>query len=178
MKDDSCQSGWIVKATTASVTVQQYKQPPVTVKKEDVLWVDAVYGGAHEVLYSARSSWQDVIDAKPLSSESLQVVLKDGTRYKVKSPKVTANGIMFAQHGQNLNLPKSQVETVDYVRQKPITDGQVYLLQEAWPVMLFDPRTWFHMLGMVPELSVRIYDASRPEDDPLPKCPFKQLPHP
>jgi hypothetical protein len=170
MKDGTCQSGLVVKTTPTSVTVHQYKKPPVTVMEDELLWADESNIDAHDFLYSARNSWQDVIDAKPESPETLQIVMKDGRRFKVKPARVAPDEIVVGKGRDAVTLPKNQVETVDYVRQKPISDGEKQLLQEAAVLFFVYPDTWLRASALYPKISVRLFDAARPEDGPLPKC--------
>jgi hypothetical protein len=95
-----------------------------------------------------------------------------GLLWRMQSPRVTADGIEFT-HGGVLNLPKGGILTVDYLRQRPISDGAEYLIQEVPVLMLFSPDTWARAAHLEPRLSVRIFDASRPEDGPMPKCPVQ-----
>ncbi len=72
-------------------------------------------------------------------------------------------------HGaRKTSLPKSEVAAVYYVRSKPLTSGQEFLIEEN--VGYFDPKLWFG--GTFPgKIRVLIYDNSKREDNAPLECP-------
>jgi hypothetical protein len=67
-------------------------------------------------------------------------------------------------------IAKQDIATVDYIRQKPVTDGEEYIAEEAPILLFFAPMTYVRAAGISAKLQVRIYDASKLEDDTALVC--------
>lgn len=162
-RDASCESGTVLKADGTSVTIKRYQRPPVTIPKQELL--QAGEGGPHNLVFSGRSSWSDAINAHPGHAESLLIVMKDGERYSGKPISTTDTTIVLNTLTQTKTLTKQDILTVDYVRQKPLTDDEEYLAQEAGFLLLFSPMSYVRAAGVSLKLDVHLYDASKPEDN-------------
>ena len=91
--------------------------------------------------------------------------MKDGERYSGKPISTTDTTIVLNTLTQTKTLTKQDILTVDYVRQKPLTDDEEYLAQEAGFLLLFSPMSYVRAAGVSLKLDVHLYDASKPEDN-------------
>ena len=70
------------------------------------------------------------------------------------------------KHGfSRVQIAKSDVSTVDYLRMKPATDELELALEEAPYALGFYPEFYLRALGLEGRVHVRLYDAAKPEDD-------------
>jgi len=161
--DGACEHGTVLKVDTSSVTVNRSPQNPVTIQKVDLLQVGE--GGPHNIVYSSRSSWSDVMAAQPGHAETLLITMKDGEKYNGKPVSTTDTMIVLKSLTRSTTLMKQNVVTVDYVRQKPLTDGEEYFAQEAGFLLFFSPMTYVRAAGASLKLDVRLYDASMIESN-------------
>jgi len=165
--DGSCRYAQIVKFTTSSVTIRWSQNAQETLIPGQILMV----GAGHDVVYSGRSSWYDVREAKPGHAERLEIQTKAGRRYAGSLVSSSDDQIVLRHAGQQTTLTKAEIATADYISQKPPTDGQAYMSQEAPYLELFDPDVWMRGLGLSSKLRIRLYDSSKPQDDrPLSDC--------
>jgi len=162
-RDGSCERGTVLKVDGTEVTVKRYGQNPVTIRRQDLY--QGGEGGPNNLVYSERSSWSDVIGAKPGHAESLLLGMKDGKRYNGKPVSTTGTTIVLTTLTATETLAKQDILTVDYVRQKPLTDGEEYIAQETPFLLLFSPMSYVRAAGVSLKLDVRVYDASKPEDN-------------
>jgi hypothetical protein len=160
-RDGACVYGKVSKADATSIIVQPFEKPPITLQKQALLQVSQGNG----LLYSARSSWADVSAAILYPHEALVLSLKKGRQVKGKPTKTSSDGITF-KHGFNATVyPKSEILTVDYLRRKPATDAFMVVLGEAPWMLLFDPEFYYRATGLPGRIRIRLYDATKPEDD-------------
>ena len=158
--DGSCKYGTIVKADTKSITIKSSADGTLNLPLSDIT---AIFTSIrpHDLIYTTRSSWYAVQNAMPGLRESLRVTIQNGKVYKGKPAKITADSIEL----ENRSLPKSEIRYVDYIRQKPITDGMQELGQEAPFLLFFDPEFYYRASGLPGRISVRLYDSAKPEDN-------------
>jgi hypothetical protein len=160
-RDGTCVRGRIAKAEATTVTVQPSRMPPVTLQRAKVLQVSQ----GNALLYSARSSWADVADTHLYPREALVLIIKNRKRIKGAPVEVTSDTIKV-KHGLSMTtLPKSDVVIVDYLRVKPPTDGFILAIEEAPFALLFYPEFYYRLAGLEGRIPVRLYDASKPEDN-------------
>lgn len=160
-KNGTCLRGTISNANTASIIVQPFKRQPVDLHGDDLLQVSQ----GNALLFSARSSWVDVVNTHLYPREFLIVVTKNGKRVKGTAVTVGSGGITI-KHGLLTSIfPKTDVATVDYLRWKPATDGFNLALEEAPWALVFYPEFYGRVAGVEGRITVRLYDASKPEDD-------------
>jgi hypothetical protein len=165
-RDGTCVFGKLSKADTTSVTVQPYHKPSITIPREGLLQISQ----GNALLFTARSSWADVSAATLYPREALVLNLKSGKRVKGKPVKTDSDAITL-KHGIHTTLyPKSDVATIDYLRVKPATDGFMSILGEAPWILLLDPEFYYRATGLPGRIQVRLFDATKPEDDTPVEC--------
>ena len=176
-RDGACHIATLQEVTSRSLTIlwqepenRQMVARSQQISKQDILSV----GNAHEVLYSGRSSWRDVQDAKPAHGESLDVTTVTGESYSGSVHAISTTELTLGVRGRKKTFEKSNIRTVTYVRQRPYSDSEEYLAQEAAYLMFFWPDTWRRAAGLGPKLHVMLYDSSLPEDDSELKCDIVQ----
>ena len=140
------------------------------IEGKDVLAV----GTGHDLVYSGRSSWRDVQDAKPGHAERLLVITNTGQEWSGIVSGISDTDLTLSMVGKKQQIRKSDIRTVDYIRQRPQSDASEYLSEEAPGLLLFSPDTWARASGISPKLHVRIYDSLLPEDDRKLTCQRKQ----
>lgn len=174
-KDGACEYGTVLKVDGTHVTIERYGKNPITMQKTDLLQVGE-RGGSHNAVYSGRSSWTDVISAEPGHAESLLIATKGGTKFNGKPISITDTAAVLKTLTGTETLTKQDISTVDYVRQKPLTDGEEQLAQEAPILLFFSPMSYVRAAGASVKLKVRLYDASLPENNSALTCsPMKPV---
>ncbi len=161
MKDGACVRGTVVKADSASVRVQPLKQKALDLRRDELLQVSQ----GNALVFSARSSWSDVLSAHLYPREALVVVTKSGKTIKGTVVNAGSAGISIRHGLTTSNLPKLEVSTVDYLRWKPASDGFNLALEEAPWALIFYPEFYGRAAGVEGRVTVRLYDSSQPEDD-------------
>jgi hypothetical protein len=160
-RDGTCLYGKISRADATSITVQPFQKPPMTLPKDNLLQVSQ----GNALLYSARSSWADVSATPVYPREALVLGMKRGKHVKGKPTKTTSDNITL-KHGFSTTLyPKSEILTVDYLRVKPATDAFMAVLGEAPWLLLLDPEFYYRATGLPGKIQIRLYDATKTEDD-------------
>jgi hypothetical protein len=160
-RDGSCVRGMLSKADPKSLTIVPFQKQPITLQWDQLLEVSQ--GDA--LLFTARSSWARVEHTNLYPREALIVVTKKGKQVKGHPLKMTDQSITM-RHGLNTTVfTKSDVAIVDYLRDKPATDNFLFVLEEAPWALIFYPELYSRMVGLEGRLPVRLYDASKPEDD-------------
>lgn len=160
-RDGTCIKGTIQNVSGRTVTVQPFQHAPVIIQRDDLLRV----GHGDALLYSARSSWDDVMGVLPYPREELAIVLKDGRRTKGKSLKIATDSITLRHAFSTTTYLKKNISSVDYLRLKPETDNFDFLSEEAPFLLLFNAETYYRAAGLEGRIPVRLYDASKPEDN-------------
>jgi hypothetical protein len=69
-----------------------------------------------------------------------------------------------------VDINKNEISTVNYIRPSPLSDSAANSDDELAWMKIFDPQLWPKMLHLEPVMSVRLYDASFPEDDSTIVC--------
>lgn len=165
-RDGTCVFGKISKADTASITVQPFQKSSITIPRESLLQISQ----GNALLFTARSSWADVSGAILYPGEALVLSLKNGSQVKGKLVKTVSDSLTL-KHGLRTTVyPKSDIATVDYLRVKPPTDGFMSILGEAPWILAFDPEFYYRASGLAGKMRVRLYDATKPEDDNPVEC--------
>ncbi len=165
-RDFHCVVGKIAAIRGAAVTIRPAQGAAVTIDGSKLLRVTESVRAA-DVVYSARSSWSD-IEAIPVSSrESVRVSTKSGKTYEAHLLKVTVESMTLLPGSKSLEIPKGDVLTVDYLREKPATDSAKHSAQELF---VLNPELWPHFLRLSGIVAVRLYDSRRPEDNSPIRC--------
>jgi hypothetical protein len=155
-----CKYGTIVKADTKNITIKLSVDGTLNLPLSDIT---AIFESIRprDLIYTTRSSWYAVQNAMPGLHEFFRVTIQNGKVYKGKPAKITADSIEL----ESRSISKSEIKYVDYIRQKPTTDGMQYLGQEAPFLLFFDPEFYYRASGLPGRISVRLYDSAKPEDD-------------
>jgi hypothetical protein len=102
--------------------------------------------------------------------EHLILTLRSGKQIKGAPVKVTSDSITL-KHGLSTAIfSKSDVTKVDCLRVMPASDGFNLALAEAPFFAIFYPEFYHRIAGLKGRLHVRLYDASRPEDNTALTC--------
>jgi hypothetical protein len=165
-RDGSCVRGSISKADATTVSVQTLDKSEIVLQRDSLLQVSQ--GDA--LLFSARSSWADVIAVHVYPREALVLSLRRGKQVKGKPVKLNADAIVLRHGLSTTRYPKTEITAVDYLRVKPPSDSFSTFLEEAPYVLVFDPEFYYRMTGLEGRIAVRLYDATKPEDDTPQKC--------
>ena len=165
-RDGACVYGKVLRADATSISVQPFEKPAVTLQKQDLLQVSQGNG----LLYSARSSWADVSGANLYPHEALVLTLKGGGQVTGKPTKTSSDSIILKHGFGSTVYAKSEIATVDYLRVKPATDAFMTVLGEASWMLLFDPEFYYRATGLPGRIRIRLYDATKPEDDTPVAC--------
>jgi hypothetical protein len=165
-RDRSCITGRIMSADANTIAVQPSNGTLIRLEKGHLLQV--VQGNA--LLFSARSSWSDVANARPILHEALVLTLKDGKRIEGKPVNVAADSITLKHGLAKTVYQKSEVNIVEYLRVRPPSDGLYVFQDEAPYLMFFYPEFYYRAAGLEGTIPVRLYDASQVEDDSQAKC--------
>lgn len=161
-----CTLGTIAKVDSAAITVNSSAKLPVTITRDTLLQV----GQGNALLYSARSSWSDVAAIHLYSHEAFVVQLKD-RRIVRGVPLQTKPDAIELRHGlRTERLSKADIATVDYLRVKPATDDLKFVLAESPWAVIFYPEFYHRLANLEGKVPVRLYDASKPEDDAQLAC--------
>ena len=163
-QDGSCIRGMLSKTDQKSLTITPFQKQPITLQWDQLAQVSQ--GDA--LLFTARSSWAQVIRTHLYPREALVVVTKVGKRYKGKPLAVTDRDITMSHGLHKVVITRSDVALIDYLRDKPATDNFLFVLEEAPWALVFYPELYGRMVGLEGRIPVRIYDVSKPEDDSVP----------
>jgi hypothetical protein len=165
-RDLSCVDGPIAKIEPKVVTVQS-QSGPVAIARQDLLQVSQ----RGSLVFSARSSWADVLAVHRRLPESFAVKLRSGTVITDQPLGVTADGFVYKRFlWLKKRIPKSQIVTVDYLRVKPDSNGFDYFTQEAPALLFFYPESYDRLKGLEGRIPVRLYDVVMRQDDAPLKC--------
>jgi hypothetical protein len=97
--------------------------------------------------------------------EALLLTLKSGRRIE-GAPIATTSDYITLKHGLSRSrFTKPDINTIDYLRLKPATHGFELALEEAPYALVFYPEFYYRALGLEGRVPVRLYDATKPEDD-------------
>ena len=165
LRDGKCGRGSILNSDASAVTIKKYDAVQV-IPRNSILQI--AQGDA--LLFSARSSWQDVRGVYVVHGESLRLELKNGEWVKGK-PTYTAADSIRIKHGlTSTEYEKADVAKVDYVRVIPPTDSFSYLRQESPFLVFFTREAYSRAIGLEGKVVVHLYDASKPEDNTKLSC--------
>lgn len=163
-RDGTRIEGPISKVDSMAITIQPYKQPPIKIQRVDLLQVRQ--GDA--LLFSAISSWDDVMAAHVVPHEAFVLKTRSGKVVK-GTPLIVARESITLKHGLITTVyPRAEIVTVDYLRVKPETDTWDYFAQESPELLFIFPETYYRLMGLEGTIPVRLYDASVPEGGTLP----------
>ena len=160
-QDGSCMRGTIAKFDATSILVERFRQPPAAIQRDTLVPISQ----GNALLYSARSSWTDVSQTHPYPRESFVVKTTQGKRVRGMPIEVFQDSITLKRGFAKTAVAKSDVASVDYLRLRPATDGFNLALEEAPWALIFYSEFYGRAVGLEGLLPVRLYDASKPEDN-------------
>jgi hypothetical protein len=171
-KDGGCINGSIQSVSADAVHVLEWdwtgrRTNQIALHRGAIVRIVDGGTGAHDAIFSGRSSWTDVEAAAPGGQfEHLLVVTADGRQHIAKNPVITRVHLTISG-ADKVDIPKSEIRQVFYVRLKPLTANTEYLGREN--AALLAPNLWFGgvFLGTIPVL---LYDSSKPEDNSMIRC--------
>lgn len=151
----------ISQADALTITVQQFDKSSITIERDALYQV--IEGTA--LLFSARSSWADVVGVHLYPHETLLVTMRGGKQVRGKPVTVSADAIILKHGLSKTRYPKVEIATIDYLRAKPPMDSFQARLQEAPYALMFYPEFYYRMAGLAGKIPVRLFDAAKPEDN-------------
>jgi small nuclear ribonucleoprotein (snRNP)-like protein len=158
-RDGSCVQGVLRAVDPDTLSLEPFKSPTVKLKRDDILQVSQ----RNALLYSVISSWDDVKSTHPVPREALVLTLRSGKRVKGQIIQIDDASISL-KHGLVTTIfQKSEIQTVDYLRWRPESDGFDFMLEEAPYMTLFYPEFYYRTLGLEGRVPVRLYDISKPQ---------------
>ena len=161
----NCAVGSVQQLTDSFVVVKRKDGKVLTIQRPDLMRV--TYGAnARGVLFSGRSSWFDIVSliSQPFHPE-LRVETASGHEHK-GTLVVTSDTALVLQTGQRkIDLRKEDIARVTYIIAKPLSSSAAYADDELAFMKVFDPELWPKLLGLQGSLSVRLFDASFPQDN-------------
>ncbi len=186
-QDRTCQYGELKEVTDTNVSIKT-TQGRVVIPKTDLLRVRSGFGG-HPVannnpnlplftLYSGRSSWADLLAFAPFESKgphystvTFSLKTKDGGLHKGFLSNVTAEEIMLTDKlGSATTFLKGQVDRVDYIREKPLSDTQEFYWEELGMGIIFDPQLYPRLFHLGDTMPVTLYRSTLAEEDAPVAC--------
>ncbi len=162
-RDGTCTRGQILLSNANSITVAPYKQNPITIQRGELLQVSQ----GNALIFSGRSSWRDVAHTHPYPREAFILTTKVGKRVKGTPVTVESDSIKLKHGLKTTTFAKPDIATVDYLRLKPATDSFNLALEEVPWALVFYPEFYGRLVGLEGMLPVRLYDASKPEDQTI-----------
>jgi hypothetical protein len=163
-RDGRCEQTRLGPVSAQSVFLRTGSGKDLVVTRADVLRVsDRATATAHDAIFSGRSSWLDVKESGPCLKERITVVTKRGEERTWIQPKLSDDSI----GAEGTTIAKADIQSVSYLRFRPYTDREEYLVRED--VRLLSPRFWFDGL-MLGKISVLLYRSGMPEDNSELRC--------
>jgi hypothetical protein len=162
--DSQCFVGDLVSVSDDAITLQVDPTHQKVIDRVQILRVaDHEYASSHDIVFSARSSWSDVMAAAPTGSEHLLIVTKQGERFRWRKPSVSGSSITR----KSKTIEKADIQSVAYVRFTPITASEQYFSKED--ASFFAPRLWFNW-ELLPKIPISLYSSADNEDNSPLKC--------
>lgn len=186
-RDLTCQYGELEKVTDTDVLIET-KQGNVTLRRSELLRVRSGFGGrpvANDnpnlplfTLYSGRSSWGDLLAFSPFESKghpystvNFSVKTKDGRLHRGFLRNVTPEAITLADKlGTAATFSRGQIDQVDYIREKPLSDAQEFYWDELGVGIIFDPQLYPRLFHLGDTMPVTLYRSTLPEDNLAVQC--------
>lgn len=167
-KDGTCVEGTIARIEPKAIVVQTTQAPAVKIKRSDLLQASQ----DDSLFFSARSSWADTQAVRLWPNESLLVRTRKGLVIKGSPLFITPDSLIYKRFlWLKKKVAKDQIVTVDYLREKPVSDAIDYFAQEGPAMLFFYPDFYDRLKGLEGRIPVRLYDALLPENNAPLKCP-------
>lgn len=175
MRDGQCLHGENAAVDKDAVTMEFTKgRPPmalstVVARKADILRISDG-PKCRDVLYSGRSSWDDLRCVTVQGYEHLKLVLKSGEVVKGDPAGSNDSSITLLVRRSKVTVDKNQVAQAYYVRTRPSELETDWGYRELGPLRVFDPRGWPYLLNVGVQIPVLLYDSERVEDNSSNGC--------
>lgn len=130
--------------------------------------------GDRRILFSDRSSWWDVRNSRAASREYLRLELRSGKSVRGLLADSSDYEVELKAGAGTVRFAKADIIGVWYSWPTPMPSADQYFIQESGGLgilAILDPRTWPYVVHAPPHESVRLYDASTPEDNSPITCP-------
>jgi hypothetical protein len=178
-RNRNCLGGKIGQVDNRTVTVVQRNAPETTLERMNVLRISSG-DWAGGVVFSGRSSWSDVVRIVGRRFHpDIAVAMKSGEEYKGRLLSASDTVLTVESSKKKTIINKSDVSTVGYIRPKPLSESAEYANEELAWMKVFDPQLWPRLLHLQSSMSIRLYDASLPQEDSSIVCkPGPDLTHP
>ncbi len=164
LNDATCIMGEPISVNDDSITIRPDNAQQKVIQRSQILRVtDHSDANSHDTVFSNRSSWQGVMDAKPTDSEQLLILTKQGQRFRWRKPSVSA----YAISQNDKTIDTAAIRSVAYLRFTPLTASEAYFEHED--VGFLAPRLWFNA-GLLPKIAVPLYDSTLVEDNSPLEC--------
>jgi hypothetical protein len=175
-QERKCVIGVLKSVSDTSVIVKVKDGKTTTIQRPDLLRVQLNWYGS-PILFSARSSWADVVALAPKQHPQLhpRIIVETKTGQKNEGTLISASddGLTLQSHDGRADISKSNVVRVTSVVQKPVSDSAAYADDELVFLKVFDPELWPVIFGVQGSLRVTLFDASSPDDNSQITCTNK-----
>ena len=164
-RNHTCFDGMIKQVGDRAVTITRLNAPEITVERTSLLRITSgAWAGG--VLFSGRSSWSDVVRIVGRHFHpNVALVMKSRQEYKGKLLSASDATLILKSSGKKVNVGKDDVSTISYVQPKPLSSSAAYADDELAWMKVFDPQLWPRLMRLQSSMSIRLYDASSPQDD-------------
>ncbi|HYL67984.1 MAG TPA: hypothetical protein VEX69_02365 [Candidatus Limnocylindria bacterium] len=169
-----CGNGKIDQVTERTVTLKREDHTKITIARQDLLRLGEWGLSANGIVYSARSSWTDVRNQlhspnNPHRRARLRIVALDGKIHEGQLIEVDETHLALLDEGKKVQLAKSDIAKVYYLRLKPWSDRAEYIVQEAPVIWIIDPEVVRYELD-TSRIPVLLYDSSALQDESAIEC--------
>lgn len=169
-----CGSAKIDQVTEQAVTLKRSNNTKITIDRQDLLRLGEWGLSAVGIIYSGRSSWSDVRNQRhsskdPQKSARMRVVTLHGKSHEGQLIEVDNTHLALLDADNRIQLAKSDISKVYYLRIKPYSDRAEYVAEEAPLIWALDPEVLWYALDST-RIPVLLYDSSVPEDYSAIEC--------
>lgn len=96
---------------------------------------------------------------------------KDGRLHRGFLSKVTAEEITLTDKlGSTATFRKGQIDQVDYIREKPLSDAQEFYWDELGMGIIFDPQLYPRLFHLGDTMPVTLYQSKLAEENSAVLC--------
>jgi hypothetical protein len=186
-RDQTCRYAELKEVTDTNVSIKTTRGS-VVIPRSDLVRVRSGFGGRSVAndnpnlplftLYSGRSSWADLLAFAPFESSghpysviNFTVKTRDGRLHRGFLSKVTAEEITLTDKlGGSAAFPKGQIDQVDYIREKPLSDTQEFYWEELGMGIIFDPQLYPRLFHLGDTMPVTLYQSTLAEENSAVMC--------
>ena len=118
-----------------------------------------------DVVYSGRSSWEDIRFVPKSPGERFKLVLKSNETVAARPLGTSKTDITVRSILGKQIVQRADIAQVIYLRLKPLSFRNDYLIRESSYMVFVLPVFWQYVLKLGVDLPVLLYDSSIPQDD-------------